>query len=104
MTENCICCGAEIPEGRQVCPSCERAIRHWSSSEVSPDQKPGRLVNAFDLVIKISRYARSFGKLGDEARQLYDGIMRVIGGSPTYAEVYSVDMDEERNNENENRR
>ena len=20
----CICCGAEIPEGRQVCPNCER--------------------------------------------------------------------------------
>lgn len=23
MTERCICCGAVIPEGRQVCPSCE---------------------------------------------------------------------------------
>lgn len=23
MTERCICCGEEIPEGRQVCPSCE---------------------------------------------------------------------------------
>ena len=21
--ETCICCGAEIPEGRQVCPACE---------------------------------------------------------------------------------
>lgn len=20
----CVCCGAEIPEGRQVCPKCER--------------------------------------------------------------------------------
>lgn len=24
MTETCVCCGAEIPEGRQVCPSCEK--------------------------------------------------------------------------------
>ena len=23
MTEKCVCCGAEIPEGRQVCPVCE---------------------------------------------------------------------------------
>ncbi len=22
-TETCVCCGAEIPEGRQVCPVCE---------------------------------------------------------------------------------
>ena len=23
MTEKCVCCGAVIPEGRQVCPSCQ---------------------------------------------------------------------------------
>ena len=23
-TIRCVCCGAEIPEGRQVCPHCER--------------------------------------------------------------------------------
>ena len=23
-TEQCVCCGAVIPEGRQVCPNCER--------------------------------------------------------------------------------
>ena len=23
MTERCVCCGTEIPEGRQVCPLCE---------------------------------------------------------------------------------
>lgn len=22
-TDVCVCCGAEIPEGRQVCPACE---------------------------------------------------------------------------------
>ena len=22
-TETCVCCGEEIPEGRQVCPACE---------------------------------------------------------------------------------
>ena len=24
MTENCVCCGREIPEGRMVCPLCEK--------------------------------------------------------------------------------
>lgn len=25
-TDVCVCCGAEIPEGRQVCPACERGV------------------------------------------------------------------------------
>lgn len=24
MIDTCVCCGREIPEGRQVCPTCER--------------------------------------------------------------------------------
>lgn len=28
MNENrCVCCGADIPEGRQVCPTCENEKR-----------------------------------------------------------------------------
>ena len=27
MTERCVCCGAAIPEGRQVCKKCE-VMRH----------------------------------------------------------------------------
>ena len=23
MENKCVCCGADIPEGRQVCPNCE---------------------------------------------------------------------------------
>lgn len=25
-TDICICCGAEIPEGRQICIACERSV------------------------------------------------------------------------------
>jgi hypothetical protein len=25
MSNRCVCCGSEIPEGRQVCPTCEEA-------------------------------------------------------------------------------
>ena len=27
MTEHCIVCGMEIPEGRQVCPACETKVQ-----------------------------------------------------------------------------
>lgn len=28
MTDNCVCCGSILPEGRMVCPTCEqRAVR-----------------------------------------------------------------------------
>ena len=25
--DRCICCGEIIPEGRQVCPGCERSVK-----------------------------------------------------------------------------
>ena len=28
MSEHCVCCGKEIPEGRQVCPVCESGKRN----------------------------------------------------------------------------
>ncbi len=27
MEDRCICCGAEIPEGRQVCPICQEGAQ-----------------------------------------------------------------------------
>lgn len=29
MPDRCVCCGAVIPEGRQVCPICERQWPDW---------------------------------------------------------------------------
>ncbi len=28
MSETCVCCGREIPEGRQICPICEYKAEH----------------------------------------------------------------------------
>ena len=33
MIDRCICCGAEVPEWRQVCPACERSVT------IKPDGK-----------------------------------------------------------------
>lgn len=30
MSEHCVCCGHDIPEGRQVCPICEGKGKHWN--------------------------------------------------------------------------
>ena len=30
--EKCVCCGAVIPEGRQVCPSCEKSKERFGKS------------------------------------------------------------------------
>ena len=43
MTEHCIVCGAEIPEGRQVCPICATvagSARTAESKEKEPILKP----------------------------------------------------------------
>lgn len=29
MENRCVCCGAVIPEGRQVCPACEECTHVW---------------------------------------------------------------------------
>ena len=32
-TENCVCCDAVVPEGRQVCPNCEK-VRYKTAKEI----------------------------------------------------------------------
>lgn len=33
MENRCICCGAEIPEGRMVCKSCEAKYEYTDTGE-----------------------------------------------------------------------
>lgn len=33
----CICCGSPIPEGRQVCPECERRADHGQDTRKRSD-------------------------------------------------------------------
>ena len=36
MTDNrCVCCGEIIPEGRMVCPICEKAVEEWKKLDES---------------------------------------------------------------------
>ena len=29
MNNTCICCGAIVPEGKQICPTCEYALKNY---------------------------------------------------------------------------
>lgn len=29
MTDTCLICGQPVPEGRQVCPNCEKGLKPW---------------------------------------------------------------------------
>ena len=35
MEDKCVCCGAVIPEGRQVCPNCFSSVEKIENSSVS---------------------------------------------------------------------
>ena len=40
MTENrCVCCGAIIPEGRQVFPSCEKKLMQMGNNSKEKEQE-----------------------------------------------------------------
>ena len=42
MTEDrCVCCGEMIPEGRMVCPQCEKAIMNYQQY-VLPTRQYGK--------------------------------------------------------------
>ena len=45
-TNRCVCCGEIIPEGRQVCPKCEReACQHvWLFDQLVPGKHGKNLI------------------------------------------------------------
>lgn len=49
MDNTCVCCGAIIPEGRQVCPNCERTFS-------IPAKKVKRAGTAFGVIMAIFVY------------------------------------------------
>lgn len=68
MSERCVCCGAEVPEGRQVCGACEiEALMGYG-------ELPGRrrrMVNTFNVGDKEIRTLGDFvGTLYEDARVL----------------------------------
>lgn len=71
MTERCICCGEEIPEGRQICSSCESGNikdsgnrREFSSGAVRDIQEgKGRMdLLPWSAIMEISKHCENGAK------------------------------------------
>ena len=47
MTEHCVVCGNEIPEGRQTCPACTQGynFRTHSNGNITPSREPEAPMN-----------------------------------------------------------
>lgn len=52
-SEVCVCCGSEIPEGRQVCPGCENGCG------ISIRKKNVKRFAIFNFIHKIFKLVRS---------------------------------------------
>lgn len=39
MTERCVCCGEEIPEGRQICLKCEETVFDKTNVVYNPEHE-----------------------------------------------------------------
>lgn len=62
MENKCVCCGADIPEGRQVCPNCESAkIEAYEALQRHYEAKAKRLE---EMQGKTKERGEGFKKVG----------------------------------------
>ena len=62
MSETCVCCGREIPEGRMVCPTCEG---FGGPDLILQDGTPLYLktkINSNNMPLQLQLYQMLFGK------------------------------------------
>lgn len=91
MENTCICCGVEIPEGRQICPACEKVDHpaHYNTGkyeciEVMRDTFGDKAVKDFCICNAFKYIWRSEKKNGSEdikkARWYLDKLIEMEGG------------------------
>ena len=57
MNNKCVCCGAVIPEGRQVCPGCEQdRNKRFEHAFSIPAKKVKRAGTAFGVIMAVIVY------------------------------------------------
>lgn len=56
--DRCVCCGEIIPEGRMVCPRCEKTVANYESLYVLPARQFGK-VNLMRVVEKWKKLSES---------------------------------------------
>ena len=57
MTEHCISCGAEIPEGFKICKTCEERRKTendaWFCRSPKKKSKTDAIIEKLDIIIKL---------------------------------------------------
>ena len=61
MKNTCVCCGSDIPEGRQVCQTCDSNVAKADQGKVRPTLVPVSLVLAVAKV-RAQRNIPNFAK------------------------------------------
>lgn len=91
MSEHCVFCGQEIPEGRQLCPSCERETEQAISSHASANMPYTEAKRRIEAVANmVSRLASSTVFSFDDALlqveiSARDALqMKALGASPVF--------------------
>lgn len=62
MEDRCVCCGAVIPEGRHICPTCERRERKQKINMGYGQQKPLRIIRLIFRWWVLNRLAKKSKK------------------------------------------
>lgn len=77
MSEHCVFCGQEIPEGRQLCPTCEKNVDCAVSAHASAGMTYTEAVDRIKAVENmISNIAAGTVFSFDQVLALVDGIAR----------------------------
>ena len=75
IVETCVCCGEIIPEGRQVCPKCERSAGPWIIDA-------GALLQEID---KIPFRTEQKGITGAIVKEVVEAVKEIIKAAPNVA-------------------
>jgi hypothetical protein len=73
MTDKCVFCGKEIPEGRQVCPTCEN----------SEDKRLKGFIDHFEAVA-------TFGRLDGNPAIMYEEVAEYLKRLKYYEEAIAA--------------
>jgi hypothetical protein len=80
MAERCVCCGEIIPEGRQVCPNCEKVLPkkpmtnedHFRDAISTEDGLAKFLMVAHDAQIITIKFCQNKKECWDECPAILD--------------------------------
>ncbi len=97
MTNLCLICGEEVPEGRQICPNCESKVEYDPDEFFSAERQldnPKTIAEAVRIIRTINpayEHTRSGNAETMILQAIHDGASLIVRREP----IYSTDKLEE---------